>query len=37
MVQKSWLLAGGVLLLLVWPAKAQVVKGIISVTGGEMP
>ena len=37
MLDKSWLLACGLLLLLVWPASAEVIKGVIAVTGGEMP
>jgi hypothetical protein len=34
--EKSCLLACGVLLLSVLPVSAQVIRGVISVTGGEM-
>jgi hypothetical protein len=37
MFEKSCLLACGLLLVLMWPASAQLIKGVISVTGGEMP
>jgi hypothetical protein len=37
MFKRSWLLAGGLLLVAGWPAGAQVTKGVIQVTGGEMP
>ncbi len=36
MVERSWLLVGGLLLLTAGPAQAQVLKGIVSVTGAEM-
>ena len=37
MFQTSWWLAGGLLLMAVWPAHAQISKGVMSVTGGQMP
>jgi hypothetical protein len=36
MIEKSWVIACGVLLAAVLPASAQVIKGVIQVTGGEM-
>lgn len=36
MIERFWLLACGLLLVAVSAADAQVIKGVIQVTGGEM-
>lgn len=36
MLQKSWLLTCALLLVAVWPTNAEIIKGIMQVTGGEM-
>ena len=37
MIPRSWVVAGGLLLVSLSPADAEVLKGVIQVTGGEMP
>jgi hypothetical protein len=37
MLTRSCLLACGLLLVPAWPADAQITKGVMSVTGGQMP
>jgi hypothetical protein len=36
MDERSWLLVVGLLLLTAWPVHAQVIRGVMSVTGAEM-
>ena len=37
MLPRLWVVASVLLLVFVWPADAQVLKGVIQVTGGGMP